>query len=113
MHRSTTERITPSRLNVFSVFDDARNGWIAAGVLEHLSAKFLIRLRVAIDEGKALRIVVLARLLAIRTTWFGVDDQRQRVHLRWNELSLANVTQPVSLRVSEPRAVATGSSVFD
>ena len=89
---------------MLTVLDDARHGWIAAGVLEHLGAKFLVRLRVAIDEGKALRIVVLARLLAIRTTWFGVDDQRQRVHLRWNGLSLTNVTQAVSLRRVGARA---------
>ena len=98
MNRSTTERIAPARLNVLSVFDDARDCGITTGVLEHLGAIFLIRLRIAIDKGHALRIVVFARLLAVRTTWFGIDDQRQRVYLRWNELSLANVAHAVSLR---------------
>ena len=82
MHRSTAERIAPSGLNILSVFDDARNGWIAVGILEHLSAKSFIRLRVAIDESDALRIVMLTRLLAVRTTWFGVDNQRHLVYLR-------------------------------
>jgi hypothetical protein len=90
VNRSTTERIAPSRLHIFSVFNDTRNGWVAAGVLKHLSAKFLIRLRVAIDEGKALRIVVLTRLLAVRTTWFGVDNQRHLVHLRMREFNECN-----------------------
>jgi len=87
-------------LNVNSVFDNTGHGWIAAGILQHLGAKFLMRLRVAIDKGKALRIVILARLLAVGTTWFGIDDQRQLVHLRWDELSLANVTQAVSCGAS-------------
>ena len=50
MHRSTTERITPTRLNVLATLDDAGDGRVVARELEHLGAILPIGLRVAIDE---------------------------------------------------------------
>ena len=51
MDGSTSQRVTPARLNVLSIFDYAGHGWITIGKLKHLGAVLAIRLRVAIDEG--------------------------------------------------------------
>src|SRR5712691_8220440 len=52
--RSTTERISPTRLNEFAVLDDAWDGRIVARKLEHLGAPRAIVLRVIVDERDAL-----------------------------------------------------------
>ena len=75
MHRSTTQRVAPTGLYILPILHDAWDGGIAVRILEHLGAKFFAGLRVAVDEGEAFRVVIIARLLAIRTTGFGVDDK--------------------------------------
>src|SRR5215471_14621507 len=71
--RSTTQRVAPTGLHILSVFDDAGHRRVTARILKHLSAIVFVILRVAIDESCPLGIVVVARLLTVRTTWFGVD----------------------------------------
>src|SRR2546421_4715220 len=73
MNRSTTQRIAPAGLDGLAVLYDAWNRRIAARIFEHLGAKLFIRLRVAIDERNAFRIVVFAGLLTVRTIGFCVD----------------------------------------
>src|SRR5260370_4733779 len=77
MHRSTTERIAPAGLDVFPVFADAGYCWVAARERKHLCAILPTSLGIAVDERNSLRVVVVARLLAIWTAGFRVDNQGQ------------------------------------
>ena len=70
---STAKRITPTGLHMLAVLDDARHRWVATGKREHLCASRLIVLRVVFEKRNAFRVVMVARLLAIRTPWFYVD----------------------------------------
>ena len=68
MDRSTTWGGTPARTYVFTVFNYARHGRVVAGVREHFSAPGAIVLRVVVDKGNAFGVVVIPRLLAVRTS---------------------------------------------
>ena len=71
---STTRGIAPAGTYVFTVFNNAGYGWIAAGILEHLGAPGAIVLRIVVDERNAFGIVEVARLLTVRTSRLGIDN---------------------------------------
>ena len=73
VNRSTARRVAPARALVLAVFNNTRNGRVASRILKHLRASSAIVLCIVIDKWNALRIVIVARLLTIRTTWFRVD----------------------------------------
>ena len=71
--RSTTWRVAPARTNVLTVFDNAWDRGIAAGIGEHLGSAGAVVLRVVVGEWNALGVIVIARLLTIRTPRFCVN----------------------------------------
>ena len=73
VNSSTACRIAPTGAHIFAILDDARHGRIAAGISEHLGATCFIVLGVVVEKGNTFAVVVIARLLAIRTTRLGVD----------------------------------------
>ena len=79
MDGSTTRRVAPTRAFVTAIFDDARNGWVAAGKAEHLGATCAVVLRVVVDERDAFRVIEISCLLAVGTVRFCVDNQGQVV----------------------------------
>ena len=74
MDRSTAGRVTPTGSFVLSVFNNAWDGRVTAGKRQHLFAARQIGLSVIIRKRYALRIVVIPGLLAVRTTWFCIDQ---------------------------------------
>jgi hypothetical protein len=74
MHRSASRRIAPTGTHVHSIRYDARDGRIAARDLQHLSLACLIVLSIIFGKLYRLSRVVVACLLAIRTTGFGVQN---------------------------------------
>ena len=73
MNRSTTRRVSPARTYVLTVFNEARDRWVAAGVREHFSAPGAIVLRVVVGKGNAFGVVEVPRLLAVRTSRFCIN----------------------------------------
>lgn len=82
MNGSTTRRVAPARSQVLAIVHDARDSWIAGRVGEHLSASLAIVLSVVVSKRNTQRIVMIARLLAVRTPRFGIDNNRQLTYLR-------------------------------
>ena len=74
VNRSTTRWIAPAGTQVLAVLDDAGHGWVAAGVGEHLRPACAIVLSIVVEKGNAFGVVILARLLAVRTTRLRVDN---------------------------------------
>ena len=74
VNRSTSRRVAPTGANILTVLHYARNRRIAVGIREHLGSTRLVVLRVVVEERNTLAVVVLARLLAIRTSRLGIDN---------------------------------------
>jgi hypothetical protein len=72
--RSTTRRVTPARLHVLTILNDARDRRVALGEQQHLFPSFAIVLRVVVEKRYALGVVIVACLLAVRTSRLRVDD---------------------------------------
>jgi hypothetical protein len=72
--RSTTRRVAPTRSFVLAIFNNARDGRVATRESKHLSASRAIGLRIVVSKRDSCRVVVIARLLAIRTPRFGIDN---------------------------------------
>src|SRR5688572_5292733 len=74
VNRSTTWRVTPTGTDVFTVFHYAWDCRIASGIREHFRSSRFVVLSVVIDERDTLLVVVLTRLLAVRTSRLGIND---------------------------------------
>src|SRR5688572_22939716 len=74
MNRSTAWRVAPTGTYVFTVFHYARHCRIAPGIREHLRASRFVVLSVVIKKRDTFIVVVLTRLLAVRTSRFGIND---------------------------------------
>jgi hypothetical protein len=72
--RSTTRRVTPARLHVLTILNDARDRRVALGERQHLFAPFAIVLRVVVEKRHPFGVVILACLLTVRTSRLRVDD---------------------------------------
>ena len=76
MDRSATRRVAPTGLDILPVLDNCGNGNVAAGVFKHLALVLLIILRVVLDEGNTVLVVVVTGPLAIRAARFDVHYDR-------------------------------------
>ena len=73
MNSSTAGWSSPTGTQILSIFDDARHGWIAVRVREHLGASRFVVLCVVVDKRNAFGVVEVARLLTVWTAGLCVN----------------------------------------
>ena len=74
MDGSTTRRIAPARAYILAVLNNAGHCRIATRIGEHLLATRAIILGIVFDERSTLLIVVVSRLLTIRTAGLHINN---------------------------------------